>query len=149
ARARTMLLIPDLLGYWLTGEAAAEETNASTTGLLDPASREWAWDLIETLGHDRGLFPALRRPGAVLGPIRDQVAEETGLAAGTAGTHGGSHHHPPRRRRGPVARHGPASAVVAGPAGGPRFAYVACGTWSLVGVELGAPVLSEESRAAN
>jgi len=135
ARARTMLLIPDLLGYWLTGEAAAEETNASTTGLLDPSSREWAWDLIETLGHDRGLFPALRRPGALLGPIRDQVAEETGLAAGTAVTHVGSHD--------------TASAVVAVPAGGPRFAYVACGTWSLVGVELGAPVLSEESRAAN
>ena len=74
ARARTMLLIPDLLGYWLTGEAAAEETNASTTGLLDPSSREWAWDLIETLGHDRGLFPRCAEPGALLGPIRDEVA---------------------------------------------------------------------------
>jgi rhamnulokinase len=135
ARARTMLLMPDLIGYWLTGEAAAEETNASTTGLLDPATREWAWDLIETLGHDRSLFPALRRPGALLGPVREEVASETGLDAGVAVTHVGSHD--------------TASAVVAVPAGGPRFAYIACGTWSLVGVEVERPVLTEESRAAN
>jgi rhamnulokinase len=135
ARARTMLLMPDLFGYWLTGEAAAEETNASTTGLLDASTREWAWDLIETLGRDRSLFPALRRPGALVGPVREEVASETGLADGTAVTHVGSHD--------------TASAVVAVPAGGPRFAYIACGTWSLVGVELEAPVLTEASRAAN
>ena len=52
-----MLLIPDLIGYWLTGETAAEETNASTTGLLDPATREWAWDLIETLGWSEVALP--------------------------------------------------------------------------------------------
>jgi rhamnulokinase len=134
-RARTMLLMPDLIGYWLTGEAAAEETNASTTGLLDPATREWAWDLIETLGYERSLFPALRRPGGLVGPVREEVAAETGLDAGTAVTHVGSHD--------------TASAVVAVPAGGPRFAYIACGTWSLVGVEVEQPVLTEESRAAN
>ena len=90
ARARTMLLIPDLLGYWLTGEAAAEETNASTTGLLDPSSREWAWDLIETLGHDRGLFSALRRPGALLGPIRTPLPKRP-ASRRTAVTHVRSH----------------------------------------------------------
>ncbi|MFL5749544.1 MAG: rhamnulokinase family protein [Chloroflexota bacterium] len=135
ARARTMLLMPDLIGHWLTGEVAAEETNASTTGLLDPATREWAWDLIETLGFEQGLFPSLRRPGAQLGPIRGPVAEETGLAEGTTVVHVGSHD--------------TASAVVGVPAGGPRFAYIACGTWSLVGVEVDRPVLTEESRAAN
>jgi rhamnulokinase len=135
ARARTMLLLPDLIGYWLTGEVASEETNASTTGLLDATTREWARDLIETLGLDRGLFPVLRRPGALLGPVREEVAAETGLAAGTAVTHVGSHD--------------TASAVVAVPAGGPRFAYIACSTASLVGVELEAPVLSEASRAAS
>jgi rhamnulokinase len=135
ARAATMLLVPDLIGYWLTGEVAAEETNASTTGLLDPSTREWAWDLIETLGRERSLFPVLRRPGAPLGPIRDEVGADARLAEGTAVTHVGSHD--------------TASAVVAVPAGGPRFAYIACGTWSLVGVELASPVLTEESRAAN
>jgi rhamnulokinase len=135
ARARTMLLMPDLIGYWLTGEAAAEETNASTTGLLDAATRTWPDDLIETLGFARGLFPMLRRPGALLGPIRPEVAEETGLPAATSVAHVGSHD--------------TASAVVGVPAGGPRFAYVACGTWSLVGVELEEPVLTEASRAAN
>jgi rhamnulokinase len=135
ARARTMLLMPDLIGYWLTGEVAAEETNASTTGLLDPASRTWASDLIETLGRDPAMFPSLRPPGALLGPIRAEVAEEIGLPEVAAVTHVGSHD--------------TASAVVAVPAGGPRFAYIACGTWSLVGVEIDAPVLTEPSRAAN
>lgn len=134
-RGRTLLLVPDLMGYWLTGEAAAEETIASTTGLLDPTTREWTWDLVETLALPRSLFAPLRRPGALLGPIRAEVAEETGLPEGTAVTHVGSHD--------------TASAVVAVPAGGPRFAYVACGTWSLVGVELESPVLTEASRAAN
>ena len=125
--------MPDLIGYWLTGEAAAEETNASTTGLLDAATREWAWDLIETLALPRAC--SRRCAGRACSGRPAEVAEETGLAEADAVTHVGSHD--------------TASAVVAVPAGGPRFAYVACGTWSLVGVELEAPVLTEASRAAN
>jgi rhamnulokinase len=134
ARVRSLLLVPDLIGYWLTGEIATEETVASTTGLLDAATREWAWDLIETLALTRSLFQAVRRPGALLGPVRAEVVAETGLAEGTAVTHVGSQD--------------AASAVVAVPAGGPRFAYIVCGTRSIVGVELQSPVLSEASRAA-
>src|ERR1700722_13439164 len=67
AAARTMLLIPDLLAYWLTGEIGAEVTNASTTQLFDTRARDWAWDLIGRAGLPVGLFPALRQPGSVIG----------------------------------------------------------------------------------
>ena len=63
AAARTLLLIPDLLGYWLTGQAGAERTNASTTQLLDARTGEWAWPLIERAGIPRRIFPPLRQAG--------------------------------------------------------------------------------------
>ena len=65
AAARTLLLIPDLLAYWLTGEIGAEVTNASTTQLYDTRARDWAWDLIGRAGLPAGLFPPLRQPGSV------------------------------------------------------------------------------------
>jgi rhamnulokinase len=132
--ARRLLLVPDLLTHWLTGAVGAEVTNASTTGLLDATSREWAWDLIERLGLRTELFPPLRQPGDLLGELRADVLAETGLAGPVPVTAVGSHD--------------TASAVVGVPASSERFAYISCGTWSLVGVELGTPVLTEESRAA-
>src|ERR1700722_6610883 len=142
AAARTLLLIPDLLAYWLTGETGAEVTNASTTQLYDTRARDWAWDLIGRAGLPAGLFPALRQPGSVIGTLRPEVAGEPGLAG--LGPGGG----------GPlpviaVGSHDTASAVVAVPARGRDFAYISCGTWSLVGVELDQPVLTEASRTAN
>jgi rhamnulokinase len=134
AAARTALLIPDLLAYWLTGAVGAEVTNASTTGLLDATTREWADALIDRLGFDRGLFPPLRRPGERLGELTADVLAETGLTGPVPVTAVGSHD--------------TASAVVGVPASSDRFAYVSCGTWSLVGVELEKPVLTEASRAA-
>ncbi|MGY1835976.1 rhamnulokinase family protein [Blastococcus sp. SYSU DS0510] len=134
AAARTALLVPDLLAYWLTGAVGAEVTNASTTGLLDATTRGWAWGVIDRLGLDRGLLPPLRQPGERLGELTPEVLIETGLTGPVPVTAVGSHD--------------TASAVVGVPAGSERFAYVSCGTWSLVGVELDAPVLTEESRAA-
>ncbi|MET8988955.1 rhamnulokinase family protein [Nonomuraea wenchangensis] len=132
-RAATMLLVPDLLAYWLTGETGAEVTNASTTGLLDVRGRTWAYPLIERLGLPARLFPPLRQPGEDIGGLRPDVATELGWSA-------------PVRA---VGSHDTASAVAAVPATGPAFAYVSCGTWSLAGVELPEPVLTPESRAAN
>jgi rhamnulokinase len=129
-QAETMLLIPDLLGYWLTGAIGAERTNVSTTGLYDVTRREWAWELFDKLGLPRRIFPEISAEST---PLREDVAEEVGYT--TAVTK--------------VASHDTASAVVAVPAGTGRFAYISCGTWSLVGVELPAPVLTEESRLAN
>ena len=143
ASARTLLLIPDLLAYWLTGEIGAEVTNASTTQLYDTRAGDWAWDLIGRAGLPAGLFPALRRPGTVIGTMRPELAAEPGLSGLGPGRPGG-----------PlpviaVGSHDTASAVAAVPAGDPGFAYISCGTWSLVGVELDRPVLTEAGRAAN
>jgi rhamnulokinase len=133
-RARTMLLMPDLVGFWLSGVAATERTNASTTGLLDPVSREWTWDLIDRLGFPRELFVGLRDPGQVLGPLSTEVADEVGRADRVVTL---------------VGSHDTASAVVGVPMEDDRSAYISCGTWSLVGVELDRPILSDASRAAN
>ncbi|MDI1463524.1 rhamnulokinase family protein [Catellatospora sp. KI3] len=135
AQARRVLLLPDLLAYWLTGNGGAEITNASTTGLLDATSRTWSRELLAALGLDPALLGRLRQPGEEIGRLLPAVAEETGLSSAVPVIAVGSHD--------------TASAVAAVPAATPRFAYVSCGTWSLVGVELRAPVLSEASRAAN
>jgi rhamnulokinase len=133
--AATLLLIPDLLGYWLTGSAGAEITNASTTQLLDVRERTWAWPLIDRAGLPRVIFPPLRRPGDVVGELLPEVAAGAGLPAGLPVVAVGSHD--------------TASAVAGVPAQGENFAYISCGTWSLVGMELDRPVLTEASRAAN
>ena len=135
AQARTMLLLPDLLGYWLTGAVGTEVTNASTTGLLDVTTGQWDTGLAEQLGVPASLLAPLRRPGDALGPLLPHVAAACGLSESTVVTAVGSHD--------------TASAVVGVPAQGDRFAYIACGTWSLVGVELPEPVLSPQSQAAN
>lgn len=135
AFARRLLLVPDLLSYWLTGEQGTELTNASTTQLIDPRTRDWAYDLAARLDIDLGLFPPLRRPGDAAGMLRAAVLEETGLTGPVPVT--------------AVASHDTASAVAAVPATGERFAYICTGTWSLAGLELDAPVLTEDSRAAN
>ncbi|MFI1505316.1 rhamnulokinase family protein [Streptomyces sp. NPDC020597] len=134
-QARRLLLIPDLLAYWLTGEQGTELTNASTTQLIDPRTGDWAHDVAGRLGIDLALFAPLRRPGDPAGVLRDRVLEETGLSGPVPVTTVGSHD--------------TASAVAAVPAGDERFAYICTGTWSLAGLELTAPVLTEESRAAN
>jgi rhamnulokinase len=134
AAARTALLVPDLLAHWLTGAVGAEVTNASTTGLLDAATRGWSDELIARLGLPRGLFPPLRQPGERLGVLTDDVLAETGLTGPVPVTAVGSHD--------------TASAVVGVPADGDRFAYISCGTWSLVGVELEEAVLTEDGRHA-
>jgi rhamnulokinase len=129
--AATMLLIPDLLAYWLTGQVGVEVTNASTTSLFDVRAQDWAAGLIRKAGIPPRIFPPLRRPGEVIGPI----LEPNGLGSPLPLIAVGSHD--------------TASAVAGVPAEGPGFAYVSSGTWSLAGIELDAPVLTEASRAAN
>lgn len=130
-RAETALLIPDLIAFWLTGVAGTEITNASTTGLLDARSGDWATGVAAAVGIDPALFAPLRQPGDLIG----EVSAEVGVAVGVPVYAVGSHD--------------TASAVVGVPAEGERFAYISSGTWSLVGVELSGPVLTEASRARN
>ncbi|GAA4702753.1 rhamnulokinase family protein [Nocardioides conyzicola] len=129
-----LLLLPDLLTYWLTGEAGAERTNASTTGLYDVRTREWATDLAKRLGLPWSILPPLRDPGAVVAPLLPEVGEYVGVTGVPVIA---------------VGSHDTASAVVGVPATEGSFAYISSGTWSLVGLELDAPVLTEEARAAD
>ncbi|QBI54842.1 rhamnulokinase [Streptomonospora litoralis] len=133
--ADTLLLLPDLLAFWLTGVPGAEVTNASTTGLLDVATRRWSPELLEAAGVPASLMGDLCAPGDVIGTLLPAPAEHSGLDAATAVA--------------AVASHDTASAVAAVPARTERFGYVSCGTWSLAGLELDAPVTSEAARAAN
>ncbi|MBE1494663.1 rhamnulokinase [Amycolatopsis lexingtonensis] len=126
--ASAMLLIPDLLNYWLTGSIGAERTNASTTQLYDVRARTWALPLASRVGIPSRLLPPLRDPGTVVGT----AAELSGLPVIAVGSHD------------------TASAVVAVPAAaGENFAYISSGTWSLAGLELPAPELSDAALAAN
>jgi rhamnulokinase len=135
ALADQALLVPDLIGYWLTGVAATETTNASTTGLLDPRTRTWDDDLLTRLDIPRGILAPLMEPGSPLGSLLPCVAAELGAPASLGVVAVGSHD--------------TASAVVAVPSTEAHVAYISSGTWSLVGLELDAPVISPESRAAN
>ncbi len=134
--ATTLLLVPDLLGFWLTGERGAERTNASTTQLYGARSHEWSTDLLARLDLPTGLLPTLRSPGDVVGTLLPDVAAAVGLTAETPVVAVGSHD--------------TASAVVGVPAGADEaFAYISSGTWSLVGLELDAPVLTTQAREAD
>ena len=133
AEADSFLLVPDLFGFWLTGVAVAERTNASTTGLLSIATGQWDDDLIAKLGLPRSMFPVIADPGTRLGPLLPEMESRLGGPLDVIS----------------VGSHDTASAVVAVPAMGEDFAYISCGTWGLVGVELEHPVLTAESRTAN
>ncbi|MBX3314206.1 MAG: rhamnulokinase [Actinobacteria bacterium] len=118
------VLLPDLIAHALTGELRTEVTNASTTGLLDVRTGAWSTDLFQRLGLPPDLFPPLDEPGDLRGHTPDGTPVRT------------------------VGSHDTASAVVAVPATTDRFAYISSGTWSLVGMELSGPVLSEVARDA-
>ena len=133
--ADSMLLVPDLFNYWMSGREAAERTFASTTQMYDPTKREWAWNVIDTMGFPRGLFQELVDPGERLEPVLPELADTIGLNAPVDVV--------------VVASHDTASAVAAVPAEDEHIAYISSGTWSLVGVELPHPVLTAEARALN
>lgn len=131
--ADALLLVPDYINWLLTGVARCEWTNASTTGLLNQRTGGWDEQLASHLGVD-GKLPELIRPGQVVGTLLPHLAAELGAELEVKVV--------------AVASHDTASAVAATPLAGPRSAYVSCGTWGLVGVELNAPVLSREAQQA-
>jgi rhamnulokinase len=124
-RAAHAVLVPDLLAYWLTGRLGSELTIASTTGLLDVHTGDWSDEVLDAVGIRRDLLPAVRPPAEIRGHT------DAGTPVITVGSHD------------------TASAVVAVPATTDRFAYVSSGTWSLVGLELDHPVVTDEARRAN
>jgi rhamnulokinase len=128
--ASSLLMIPDLLSYWLTGVYAGEVTNASTTGLLDPHTKQWDVESIVSRGLSPALFPELLTPGSEVGALTADVAMQIGSSSTVVA----------------VGTHDTASAIVAVPASTPNFAYIASGTWSLVGVETSEPVVTTAAR---
>lgn len=131
--AESALLIPDLIAFLLTGARAAERTNASTTGLLDVRTREWDVELADRLGLPASILPPLVDPGARIGRLTGDAAERIGRALDVVA----------------VGSHDTASAVVATPMRSPHAAYISCGTWGLVGLELDEPKTTDAARRAN
>ena len=136
AAARRLALIPDLFAYWLSGALANEVTAASTTGLLDARTGTWATAVIDRLGLPAAPFTVEPiAPGTTLGPVLSCHAEQV-----------------PRASQVPVhavAGHDTASAFAGSPGRGPRSAILSSGTWSLIGLELEEPVLTDEACALN
>ncbi len=131
--AETALLIPDLVAHLLTGERIAERTNASTTGLLDVHTGEWDLPLAARLGIPAHILPPLVDPGTRVGALTPALAGRIGAALEVV----------------TVGSHDTASAVVAVPLSTPNAAYISCGTWGLVGLELDAPIVTDAAREAN
>jgi rhamnulokinase len=134
AAADTLLLIPDLVHYWLCGSRVVERTNATTTQCFDPRAGGWAGDLLARLELPPGLFPEVVLPGTTLGPLAPDVADEVQIEGATVVA---------------VGTHDTASAVAAIPFRQAGSAYISAGTWSLVGVEVDGPVIDDRTFAAN
>jgi rhamnulokinase len=134
AAASSLVMMADLFHYWLSGVQACELTNATTSQVYDPVSGSWANDLLERLRIPPAIFPEIVPPGTVLGPLLPRVAEETGIHGAVVVA---------------TATHDTAAAVAAIPFRERGSAYISCGTWSLIGVEVEVPIIDERSFAAN
>jgi rhamnulokinase len=134
ARAHRLLLIADGFNFWLSKVAAAEESMASTSQLYNPLAKSWSLPLIEALGLPKELFPSIVPGGTPLGPLAPELAVETGLAPMEVIA---------------TCSHDTGAAVVAVPAEGEDWAYLSSGTWSLIGVELPEPIITEACRELN
>ena len=133
AAAETFLMIPDYLNYLLTGVAANEYTNATTTALVNAESKDWDDELIETLGLPRNIFQPIRTPGTVLGGLLPEIQEKVGFDCQVI----------------LPATHDTGSAFLAVPARDEFAVTLSSGTWSLLGVENLAPIATDASRADN
>ena len=133
SQARTLLMMPDLFHFWLTGRAVGEYTIASTSQLLDARRRTWDVGLLEDLSLPPDIFPDLVQPGTVIGSLLEDVANEVGLSGQVPVIATGSHD--------------TASAVAAIPDLDDKSVFISSGTWSLMGVEVTEPLLSEQARA--
>ncbi len=132
-RSHKLLMMPELLSYLLTGECVAEYTNASTTALLDASKRCWSDEVLETIGFPGDRLARIVQPGEVQVPLAREIAQETGS----------------QTRLVYPACHDTGSAVAAVPAQGEDWVYISSGTWSLMGMELPTPILTEEASAHN
>lgn len=132
--ADTLLMMPDLLSYFLTGERGCEYTIASTSQMLNPVSRDWDRELLARFSLPAQILPPITQPGTVRGTLLPELAQETGVGSIPLVA---------------VGSHDTASAVAAVPAQGEHFAYISSGTWSLLGTETRAPLCTDDVMALN
>lgn len=132
--AADLLFMPDLFNFLLTGRKAAEATIASTSQILDPRRRSWIPGLFQAMGISKKLLQPVIEPGTVLGPLSAGAAAETGIAGVPVIA---------------TASHDTAAAVAAVPAQGEDWVYISSGTWSLVGTEESAPIMTPEALEFN
>ena len=133
--ASTLLMVPDLFNYWMTGRKVAEYTIASTSQMLHAAERRWATGLLAKLQLPTHILPEIVAPGTTLGPLLPAICDETGIKGA-----------PPVIAPG---THDTASAVAAIPGLDERSAYISSGTWSLMGVEIAQPIIHDAARRLN
>ena len=131
--AETMLMIPEYFNYLLTGEKASEYTNATTTQLVSPETKDWDYELIEMLGYPKQIFQKIKKPGTVLGNLTKEIQKEVGFDCEVV----------------LPATHDTGSAVMAVPTNEDNTIYISSGTWSLMGTELKKADCSPESRLHN
>lgn len=134
-QAKTLLFMPDLFNFFLTGEKKTEYTVASTSQMFDSVKHDWAHDVLHKLGLPEDLFTEIVYPGEKIGTLRPELAEELGVGQIPVIA---------------VASHDTGSAVASVPVVGEKdFIYISSGTWSLMGVELDQPNLSDEALSYN
>ncbi len=133
-RSDCMLFMPDLMAYMLTGAKVAEYTIASTSQMINPVTGDWDYETIEKIGFDVKKLPEIVPSGHVYGNVKKEICEELGIDTVPVIA---------------VCTHDTGSAVAAVPADMENTCYISCGTWSLMGVELDKPVLTDESFAQN
>ena len=133
--AKTLLFMPDLFNFFLTGEKRTEYTIASTSQMYDSQKHDWAYDILDGLGIKKDIFAKMIYPGETVGVLKKELAEELGVGQIPVIA---------------VASHDTGSAVASVPVTDTKdFIYISSGTWSLMGVELDAPVVSDEAMRYN
>ena len=132
-QAESMLMIPEYFNFLLTGKKAAEYTNASTTQLVSPETKDWDYELIGMLGYPKRIFQKIEKPGTVLGSLTEELQREVGFDCKVI----------------LPATHDTGSAVMAVPTNEDNTIYISSGTWSLMGTELKEANCSAESKRHN
>lgn len=135
SKAHKILLTPDYLSYLLSGQMYAEYSIASTTGLIDPYIRDWNWEIIEALNYDKNIFAPVVQSGTKIGTLLPKISEASGIKKST-----------------PIisaAAHDTAAAVASAPAQKENWAFLSSGTWSIMGVEVDEPIISEDALKCN
>jgi rhamnulokinase len=133
-RTETMLFTPDLLNYFLTGVKKAEYSIASTSQLLNAKKRCWSDQVIQALGLPKRIFPEIVPSGTTLGPVLPEIQEELGISDAKVIA---------------ICGHDTQDALVSVPASEKDFIFISCGTWSLFGTELEAPIINADSSRLN